>query len=103
MASLVYIMQRMESLIQFYFPCEGDKLSNLIDYKGNFPLYLLVGKIIEHLPGQSGRVSRLYRSQPCHTHLTDGIILQQGLTELMWRCLELSYTFLSWGEGNAKL
>ena len=26
-----------------------------------------------------------------------------GLTKLMWRCLELSYTFLSRGEGNARL
>ena len=26
-----------------------------------------------------------------------------GLTKLMWRRLELSYTFLSRGEGNARL
>ena len=26
-----------------------------------------------------------------------------GLTKLMWRHLELSYTFLSRGEGNARL
>ena len=31
------------------------------------------------------------------------VVGSDGLTQLMWRCLEVSYTFLSQGEGNARL
>ena len=61
---------RGDIFVQMLFPLLGERLSNLIDLRGNFP-QCWVGKKcrggkFEHLPGCSGRVQSTYRSATSH-------------------------------------